>query len=176
MCAVASICPAVACSGSSPDLSPTPSGAVTTTPEPAATSTEANTQLPLYGAYVRRVPSVKQAKAYLPGQHLWAIRFDQDGWKGVLHLSYLGRPDAVFRGRAYEYSADSATLRLGAERSVKHVGTYQFVVGGFTCRRDGAATYSWSRSKSNILLRLDAAHEPCAVRRRILEGEWTFSE
>jgi hypothetical protein len=147
-----------------------------TTPEAAGTPTEANTQLPLYGAYVRRVPSVKQTKAYRPGQRLWALRFDQDGWKGVMQLSYLGSPPGTFRGRAYEYSADGTTLRLGAESSVKHVGDYQFVVGGFTCRRDGAATYSWSRSKDNISLQLDAAHEPCAVRRSILKGEWRFSD
>jgi hypothetical protein len=86
-----------------------------------------------------------------------------------LKLDYAIGKGYTAMGRAYKYSADTKILRLGASTKVKGLR-----LGGLECRRDGPATYAWSRFDNNYMLRLKAVEDPCAIRREVLEGDWHF--
>lgn len=149
----------------------------TTTSSPATTSTAAETvppyeKLPLYGFYVRDVPHVEQEPPAHPDLETeWVIDFKDsyEGRAGVLEVWYHGKREGW--GRAYRYSSDDTTLRLGGATRPKDV---EIRLGGFECRLELPATYAWSRFDRNYTLRLKAIREPCAARRAILEGEWHF--
>lgn len=100
----------------------------------------------------------------------WTVEFGEtrDGVLVVFHSKNFRN----LRGRAYEYSSDSETLRLGAETSPGDINDFQ--VGGFECRRNEPATYAWLLEGKTGTLRLNATKEPCAARRAILEGDWIF--
>jgi hypothetical protein len=166
--------------------SESPSAASGTEPRPAAsTTTPPEKRSSLVGghprSYIRRVRGVSQTKAFSPAQHLWGIKFIpfEVSDRGVLLVSYLGRPQGTFRGRAYEYSSDHTSLRLGNAAMRKDIfsaiGSFRFVSGAFECP-PGPAIYSWRLLDHNITLRLNASQESCDVRRAILEGDWRFSD
>jgi hypothetical protein len=94
-------------------------------------------------------------------------------------LVVSGETPGTFRGRAYEYSSDKKTLRLGEAAKpidlVGETGNFELVFGGFHCP-PGPATYAWTRFDHNLTLRLKATQESCEVRRAILEGDWRFSD
>jgi hypothetical protein len=151
---------------------PTPATTSTTT-APAAGETAAS-KLPLYGIYLRDVPGVDEQPPSAPSvEDEWALDFQEgvEEWSGVLELYYLGRRGGTTWGRAYEYSSDRETLHLGGVIRPKDIALR---LGGFECRADGPAEYTWWRSDDNRILRLKATTEPCEVRRAILEGEWRF--
>jgi hypothetical protein len=166
----------VGCASSEPGSeasSPAPSVATRSTT--ASTSSEPTTsadELPLYGTYLRRVAGVVQSPPAHPDADEWAIDFgNASSQSGVLEIYYLGRKSGTVWGRAYKYSSDTETVRLGTATRPKDV---DLQLGGFECPRDGQATYRWSRFNRNYTLRLQAITEPCSARRVILEGEWAF--
>ena len=151
-----------------------PSQATTGAASSAADETApASQELPLYGTYLRDVPALELEPPAARGvENTWALDFqDKEEWEGVLGLYYFGRKPGTQWGRAYTYSSDGETLRLGTVTPPKDVDVRP---GGFDCRPDGSATYSWSRSEDNRELRLEAVTEPCGIRRAILEGDWVF--
>jgi hypothetical protein len=155
----------------------TDSNAVSASSSAAATSTGTaswtggDNALPLYGSHVRTVPGLKQPNAARPHRQEWYLEFPQsiERRDGVLKLDYAIQEGYKAMGWAYKYSADTKILRLGAPTKVKGLR-----LGGFACRRDGPATYAWSRFDNNYTLRLKAVVEPCEIRRAVLEGDWHF--
>lgn len=176
---VAALCLFIgACNSSEPESAPTLSGK--TSRPTGSVAKHAEKTLPLYGAYIRQVPGVKQTKAHSPGQRLWGIRFlRHKNWNGLFLLSYLGRRPGTFQGRAYEYSSGEESLRVGEAAKpsdlVGEIGNFELVLGGYQCP-PGSATYAWTRFDHNTTLRLKATQESCDVRRAILEGDWRFSD
>jgi hypothetical protein len=152
----------------------------TTIPEASASqptttlrpSTGSDAALPLYGSHYRRVPGVPQPKAEHPRRQEWFLAFPENlHRRGVLEITYDDGRIYYGLGRAYKYTSDLATHSLRLEAPTRK---RDLRLGGFTCRPDGPATYTWARFNRNYVLRLTAVEEPCAVRRAILEGEWRF--
>ncbi len=93
---------------------------------------------------------------------------------------WVGR--TVEHAYAYELSADPRRFRIGVPifiGSHDQAGDMSgWLFKGYQCASDGPpATYAWSRTEpfgpfSERHLVLTARHEPCAKRRRILEGVW----
>jgi hypothetical protein len=85
-------------------------------------------------------------------------------------IGYAGRKKDI--GHTYRYEADrGGTLRLGAETQSPGFAKNP---GVFRCPTGGPALYHWTRSDDYTVLRLRAIHDPCAVRQRILEADWSF--
>jgi hypothetical protein len=176
-------CVLLAACSSSESGSPSPSTGTASKPSGPTTPSDARSSL-VGGhtrSYIRRVRGVSQTRPYSPGRRLWEIHLipAKEPNRGVLLVSYLGAQAGTFRGRAYEYSSDEKTLRLGVAAKPKDLagdlGSFKLVLGGFECP-PGHAIYTWRLADHDITLRLRATEESCAVRRAILAGDWRFSD
>jgi hypothetical protein len=122
-------------------------------------------------AALRRLPETRirigEKAALRYHADVWYVLFPEPGaWRGVVEIAYVGSKKPL--GHAYAYAANRRTLRLLHETQrpgLKH---------GFACDHNGPALYEWTRSDDYTILRFTALEEPCPVRRRILEAEWSF--
>lgn len=131
---------------------------------------------PSYGIWGRRPmsalanpESVREAGPYI-------------GWLHMLGTElWVGR--RIERAYLYELSATRRRLRIGVPIYLGSHGVTTTIAGwafrGYQCASGGpAATYTWSWTKERFgpfnerHLLLKADREPCAARRRILQGLW----
>jgi hypothetical protein len=131
---------------------------------------------PIYGIWGRRPMSVL-ANPESAKEH--------GGYTGSLHMlgTWLWVGRTIDRAYLYELSASRNRLEIGVPIFIGSHGETTTISGwsftGYQCPADGPpATYSWSWTKERFgpfneqHLILKAEREPCAARRKILQGLW----